>query len=539
MARSVTIVGWATETQGDGVHDGRMDVDLVVYGATSSGVAASTAAARLGMRVVLADAGGHIGGMLTGGLARSDVERQERLIGGLAREFFTEVRRRGDDTSPDEDGLAWRFEPRHAAAVLARWMADADVVVRTGWSLAAVQMSDGRITALVADDGSELGAPLFVDATYEGDLLAAAGVSYAIGREGRDRYGEALAGRLEMLPNPHQFAVPVPARTPTGELLPHVQPYDNLGPLGHGDGKVQAYCYRLCLTDDPDAGRPITAPVGYDPDDYVLVRRFIDALRDALGGDAALVPRRFFGLGRLPNGKLDINSDGPVSTNLLGASWEYPEADGARRAEIADAHLRWAQGLLYFLGNDASVPADLRRQMARLGLPADEFAANGGWPPQLYVREARRMMGAHVLTERDVRTPGRDTATDAIGWGGYNIDIREVQWVAAPVSRFPDVTDEVLTEGYLSVPVDPYPIPYRTLLPRREQCRNLLVPTCMSASHVAFASLRMEPQYLIAGQAAGTAAALSADSGRDLHDVDTDRLRHLLRSGGQVVDPPA
>ena len=508
--------------------------DLVVYGATAGGVVAATAAARLGMRVVLAEASHHVGGMITGGLARSDVERQEHLIGGQAHELFDEVGRRYGNTS--DPSLAWRFEPKVASEVLSGWLHEAHVDVRLGFVIENASVADGRVTALTATDGRILSAPVFIDASYEGDLLAAAGVSYAVGREGRSRYGESLAGRLEMLPNPHQFTVPVPARAAGGDLLPWVQPYASLGQLGDGDGKTQAYCYRICLSDEQDNAVPVERPANYDPADYLLVRRYAEAL-----GDVA-VPRSFMGLGRLPAGKLDINSDGPVSTNLLGASWSYVEATPEERGAIADAHQRWAQGLLWFLTNDPDVPAPLRRAMARLGLPADEFTDTDGWPPQLYVREARRMLGDRLLTQHDL-LPGAGSAEgraaeDAIGWGGYNIDIREVQWVAAPVSRFPDVTDEVLTEGYLSVPVPPYPIPYQVLLPRRDECRNLLVSTCVSASHVAFASFRMEPQFMIAGQAAGTAAALAAEAGRDVHDVDVRRLRGLLRDRGQVVDPP-
>jgi hypothetical protein len=503
--------------------------DLVVYGATAGGIIAATAAARLGMRVALAEPSEHVGGMVSGGLARSDVERQERLIGGLAREFFAQVGRRYG--SPQGSPLVWRFEPKVAELVLREWLDDAGVALRPEWRLARVERSDGRIRELVSDSGDRLGAPCFVDATYEGDLLAGAGVSYAVGRDGRSRYGESLAGRLELLPNPHQFAVPISALAPDGGLLPCVQPYESIGSLGHGDGKTQSYCYRLCLTEDPEQRVPFPEPPGYDPDRYLLVRRYLAAL-----GDSA-VPRDFMGLGRLPNGKLDINSDGPVSTNLLGASWGYAEADADRRREIAGEHRQWAQGLLFFLSNDASVPESLRRRMRRLGIPADEFPRTGHWPPQLYVREARRMVGEQILTQRDVQAGPDQRVPDAIGMGGYNIDIREVQWVAAPISRFPDVHAEVLTEGYLSVPVDPYPVPYRALLPRRDECANLLVSACVSASHVAFASFRMEPQFMIAGHAAGVAAALAVDTDTSLHDIDVSRLQTILRAQGQVLEP--
>ena len=502
--------------------------DVIVYGATAGGVAAAVAAARTGALVALADPGDHVGGMVAGGLTRSDVERQERLIGGLARAFFDEVGKRYGSEH------RWRFEPKTAGEVLRGWLDDHRVAHVAGYQLADVVKHGSRIAELVADDGGRLAATAFVDASYEGDLLAAAGVGYDLGRDGRDTYGEALAGRAEILPSPHQFTVPVSALDADGDLLPHVRPYDEIGQLGAGDGKLQAYCYRVCLTDDPDLVVEITPPDDYEPDTYLLARRYAEAL----GDDATL--RHFIGLGRIPGRKLDINSDGPVSTNLLGASWGYPEADPVRRRELAAGHRSWAQGLLYFLGHEPCVPAGVRQQMRRLGLPGDEFTANGHWPPQLYVRDARRMRGEHILTQHHFAagTGDRASVADAIGLGGYNIDIREVQWVAAPVSRFPDVFLEVLTEGYRSVPVPPWAIPYRALLPRRDECSNLLVSACISASHVAFASFRMESQFIIAGQAAGLAAAMAGGIAGEVHAVDVAELQQLLRADGQLLDAP-
>jgi len=499
-------------------------VDLVVYGATGGGVVAAIAAAGLGLRVVLADPTQHLGGMVSGGLGRTDVERQETLIGGLARELFVRIGRHYGEP------IAYRFEPKVAELVLREWLDEAGVTLRPQWRLAQVDWAGDRIGAIVSDSGDRLGAHCFVDATYEGDLLARAGVSYAAGRDGRSRFGESLAGRQELLPNHHQFGVAVSAAARDGGLLPYVQPYSAIGPLGHGDGKLQSYCYRICLTEDPQR-LPLAEPAGYDPDRYLLVRRYLAAL-----GDSADL-RHFMGIGQLPNGKVDVNSGGPVSTNLLGSSWDYPEAGVERRAQIAAEHQAWAQGLLYLLATDRAVPIRLRQQLGRFGLPADEFARTGHWPPQLYVRDARRMLGEYVLTQHDLQAGRSQRVADAIGMGGYNIDIREVQWVAAPISRFPDVFDEVLTEGYLSVPVPPYPLPYRVLLPPRDECANLLVSTCISASHIAFASFRMEPQLMIAGHAAGVAAALAVETDSTVQDVDTGRLQAILRAQGQVLEP--
>ncbi|MFA9445039.1 FAD-dependent oxidoreductase [Egicoccus sp. AB-alg6-2] len=498
-------------------------MDVLVHGATAGGVVAAVAAARRGARVVLTDPTTHVGGMVTGGLTRSDVERQEHVIGGFARDFFVEVGARYGDEH------RWRFEPSAADELLRSWLDVPEIELVPSWRLADVVGRNGGIDEVVGADGRSFRATTYVDASYEGDLLAMAGVSHDIGRDGRDRYGESLAGRIELLPNPHQFLVPVSAVDDDGALLPGIHAYDEIGDTGQGDGKLQSYCYRMCLTDDPDLRVDIPAPEGYDPATFELARRYLDAL----GEDATL--RHFMGIGAVPNAKADINSGGPVSTSLLGGSFDYPRADAQRRREIERAHRDWAQGLLYFLGNDPSVPPVVRRQMAAYGLPGDEFVDNDHWPPQLYVRDARRMRGEFVLTQHDLQ--GRTgPVDDAIGMGGYNIDIREVQWVAAPVYRFPDVFPEAMTEGYLSVPVDPYPIPYRTMLPRPDECTNLLVSACVSASHVAFASFRMEPQFMIAGQAAGTAAALASGIDGRVHDVDVSELQRCLREDGQILE---
>jgi hypothetical protein len=236
----------------------------------------------------------------------------------------------------------------------------------------------------------------------------------------------------------------------------------------------------------------------------------------------------FLGVGRLPNGKADINSNGPVSTDLLGASWEYPEANAERRRQIWDEHLRWAQGLIYFLQHDPAVPEKIRGEALRWGLPKDEFADTGHWPHQLYVREGRRMLGEYVLTQHDLQENRRKE--DSIGMAGYNIDIREVQWLAHKVYRFPNVFDEVFTEGYISYPIEPWEIPYRALLPRAEQADNLLVTSCISASTIAYASFRMEPQYMIAGHSAGVAAAIAVRRGTPVGRIDMgDLQRELLR----------
>lgn len=494
--------------------------DVIVYGATASGVMAAVAAAEMGARTALVEPGRHLGGMVSGGLGKTDMERQEGVIGGHARRFFERV---GDHYGSP---VAWRFEPSVAERVLTSGAEIAGVDVRLGAGLAEVEAADGRVLAILLASGERLPAAAFVDASYEADLLAAAGVSHALGREPRSLHSESLAGRRELLPGPHQFRTAVSAEE-AGALARYLQPLDAIGLPADGDGKLQSYCYRVCLTADRAAAEPLQAPPGYDRDQYALVTAYLKAL-----GDGATL-RDFLGIGELPNGKTDVNSGGPISTNLLGASWAYPLADAPDRARIAREHRDWAEGLLYFLSHDRSVPGSMRRELDRYGLPRDEFQDSEGWPHQLYVREARRMRGEYVMTQRDL-TP-EPHKLDSIGMGGYNIDIREVQWVSCPVSRFPDVFPEVLTEGYLSVPVDPYEIPYRALLPTRAECTNLLVSVCISASHVAFSSLRMEPQLMIVGQAAGVAAALAAREGSAVQDVDIGSLQERLRRDGAVL----
>ena len=496
--------------------------DVLVYGGTAAGVMAGIAAMQHGASVIILEPGRHIGGMVSGGLGRADVNRQEHLIGGLSLDFFKRVGRHYGQS------VAWQFEPHVAEDTFKAMLAEAGVEVRFGQSLATVQIDGTRLCELRTGDGSLYTAKVFIDASYEGDLLKAAGVSYVIGREGHDLYNESLAGRRELLPGSHQFSVAVsPWRD--GKLLPYVTPQDKLVPVGTGDGKFQAYCFRLCLTDQPENRLPITKPEGYDPARYELLRRYLVAFAKGEGGRM----RGPLGRGPIPNGKCDANSSGPVSSDLLGANQEYPDANPKRRAEIWEEHRSWAHGLLYFLQNDPSVPEKIRADYAAWGLCKDEFQDTGGWPHQLYIREARRMLGEYVLTQHDLQEYRRKY--DVIGMAGYNIDIREVQWVSVRNFHFPKAEDETFVEGYVSQPVEPWDIPYRAMLPRYSECSNLLVPVCISASTVAYASFRMEPNYMIAGHSAGVAAALAAKASVPVHKVNLNKLQGCLHEDGQVL----
>jgi hypothetical protein len=500
---------------------GHPGYDVVVYGATAGGTMAAIAAAQEGARVALVDPGAHVGGMLSGGLGRTDMDRQEHVIGGLARGFFERVGRHYGRE------VAWTFEPGVAERTLRAWLDEAGVHLYPGHRLSGVDAEGGLLRRVRCGNGATFDAAVFVDASYEADLMKAAGVSYAIGREGRARYGESWSGRRELLPGNHQLLAAVPALDAPGRLLPYVQPPESLGAIGEGDHRIQAYCFRLCLTRDPANRLEVPRPERLDPARFGLVYAYLRAL-----GDRATLGH-FLGISEMPNRKTDVNAGGGVSTNLNGASWEYPEASPERRAEIWREHLDWAHGLVWLLGSDPAAPERVRAEMSEYGLARDEFVDTGHWPHQLYVREGRRMLGEHVLTQHDLEA--NRTKHDTIGMAGYNIDIREIQWVAVPVPRFPSMQLEVLQEGYLSVPVEPWEIPYRSLLPRAAECRNLLVSAAVSASHVAYASFRMEPQYMIAGESAGVAAALAVRSGRPVHAVDLVTLQARLRERGQVL----
>ena len=502
------------------------EFDVAVYGATAGGVLAAIAAARDGARVVLLEPGRHVGGMVSGGLGHTDYG-DRRVIGGLALEFYKRVARHYDT---ETWGLVGP-EPHVAEEIFRRWLDEAGVVVVFDARLDQIRKDGRRIAQIVTEHGQVFGARVFIDAGYEGDLLARAGVSYAVGRESVSRYDERWAGRRPILPGQHNFAVPVSPFVDgdDGELLPLIHPRP-MAPEGEGDGGVQAFCFRVCLTNRPENQLPFSPPDGYDPRTFELLRRYLGQVGSMVTARnlMALVPN-------LPNGKCDVNSIGPISTNVLdGSSWAYPDADYRRRDEIWQHHLHYTQGLMYFLAHDPQVPEPIRHEMNGWGLCRDEFADTGHWPHQLYVREARRMRGEYWMTEADLES--QRTKYDSVGMGSYNIDIREVQRVPVWVSRHHRMEGETYNEGYLSVPVEPYAIPYRSLLPRYGECENLLVPICVSASHVAFASIRMEPQYMLLGHAAGVAAALAVQGDVAVQHIGIVELRRRLVAQGQVLE---
>lgn len=508
-----------------------MDCDVVVYGATAAGVCAAVAAARGGARTVLVEPGRHVGGMMSGGLGYTDVG-DLRALGGMAAEFRAAIAARYDVALGRYAGP----EPHVAEQIFASWLEAAGVDVLFDAALESADVSGGVIDGIRLRDGGLVRGGVFVDASYEGDLLAVAGVTSAVGREDRSLHGERFAGRQELVPGRHTTPPGIsPFRDDergldAGDLLPQIRD-GALADVGAGDGGVMSYGYRVCLSTAPDR-IPFRRRDGFDDAHWELGRRLF---RDAERRGDVQPAGRYVGLEpNLPHGKADANSLGAFSLSVLdGSAWEYPTATAARREELRVHHLHHAEDFLWFLANDPGVPASVRAEMQRWGLPSDEFGDTGHLPHQLYVREARRMVGTSVLTEHDLRA-GRLPA-DVVALGSYHLDVREVQRTWRWVHEHPRPIAMVFTEGYLSVPVPVYGIGYASLLPRRHECVNLLVAVCVSASHVAFSSIRMEPQYQMLGQAAGTAAALSVRRGRRVHDLDVGELQDRLRADGAVL----
>jgi hypothetical protein len=504
--------------------------DVVVYGGTASGVLAAIAATSEGARVVLLEPGKHVGGMVSGGLSRTDMERQEHLIGGLAGEFFTRVARHYNRSwspasgNPDD----WTFEPHVAEDTFNSWLKEAGTTVRLEHRVETVEKQGNRIANLKVENGIEIKGKVFIDASYEGDLMARSGVSYVVGREGRVEFGEPFAGRRETaMFDDEQIQVPVPAYDDEGHLLP-LMSHGDPGVPGEADHKIQEYNYRVCLTSRKDNQVPFAPPANYDPNRYILAGLIWQGMHQrGMKPDFPLSP--------LPNDKYDANTPwGGIGTNFTGESWSYPDADYKRRQEIWDAHLNYIKGFYYFLANDPSVPQPWRDEIRKYGLPKDEFLDTDHWPHQLYVREGRRMRGEYVMKQSDLQD--NRTKFDSIGMGGYNMDILNVQRIPVLVTYFPTGTKYIaMNEGYMSVPVEPYQIPYRALLPLYAECTNLLVPVCVSATHVAYGSLRIESQYMLMGHAAGVAAAMAARDGCAVHQVGIQALQDKLRRQRQIL----
>lgn len=494
--------------------------DFVVYGGTASGTITAVAAAREGLHVAILEPGLHLGGMVSSGLGWTDFGKKE-VIGGIPREFFARI---GSHYGEPE---TWYFEPHVAEQVFNEMTKGANVEIFLNHRLRAtggVRKRGTEILEITSENGESFRAKIFADCSYEGDLMAQAKVQYTWGREAVSQYNESLAGVREHTPK-HQFMVSVFPFDDNGKLLPEVSSRPK-GEAGAADKKVQAYNFRLCMTDDKENQVPFPRPANYEAKRYELLARMLKGMTEKNGRPPHM--NEVMKPDPLPNRKTDTNNNGAFSTDYIGGSWSYPEADYQARQKIWQEHKDYIAGFLYFLANDPQVPDALQKEVSRWGLAKDEFTDTENWPRQLYVREARRMVGEYVMTQKDIQT--ELTKEDVIGMGSYNSDSHNVQRVVTP-----DGT-AVENEGDMQVPVKPYQIPYRVLLPKRRQATNLLVPVCLSASHVAYSTLRMEPQYMIIGHAAGVAASLAIREGQDVQKVDVRKLNRRLKGEGAILE---
>jgi len=518
--------------------------DVVVYGGTSAGVIAAVQAARMGKSVIIVCPDKHLGGLSSGGLGWTDTGNKE-VIGGLSREFYHRIwqhyqrpeawpwqqrsdygnRGQGTPAVDGEERTMWIFEPHAAEQVFEDLVTEHAIPVhRDQWLQrpGGVNLKDRRIHSLTVLSGRTYQGRMFIDATYEGDLMAGARVSFHVGREANQVYQETWNGvQKEARHHQHYFKQPIDPYVVPGDpdsgLLPRISSQPP-GEDGQGDHRIQAYCFRMCLSRHPQNRVPFAKPVGYDPRQYeVLARVLASGWRDVFGK-----------FDPIPNLKTDTNNHGPFSTDNIGMNYDYPEASYQRRREIIAEHETYQKGLMYFLAHDERVPQDIRQKMAQWGLAKDEFTDNDHWPHQLYIREARRMIGQYVMTERDCS--GRYPVPHPVGMGSYTMDSHHVQ-------RYVTASGSVRNEGDVGVrPQKPYQIAYESLVPKRAECENLLVPVCLSSSHIAYGSIRMEPVFMILGQSAATGACLALDARVSVQDLGYTRLRADLLADGQVLE---
>lgn len=547
-------------------HKRDYDADILIYGATPGGITAAIQAVRSGKSVILVEPTHHIGGATTGGLVWTDYG-VEGVVGGLAGEFYRRVtdHYRSDAAWKADDPFRERllnpelkyiksFEPRIADSVFQVMLAEADIEVVTGERLEldnGVSVVEGAIRNVTFESGKKLSARIFIDTSYEGDLMALAGVSYHVGRESRDTYNESAAGVLgedtilgksmeefrkyDGLFQPKRYFNRVDAYIKADDIqrVGNVDPYDAEGnllygiqdvplePVGTGDAKIQAYNVRVVLTTNPDNMIPISRPDDYDSTKYELLARYIAAHK------LNNIRQIFYKIDPVPNQKTDINDGCPFSTDYIGANWDYPEGDYERREEILQDHHSFTRGLIYFAGHDPRVPESIRKEVLRYGYPKDEYTNNDHWTPQVYIRETRRMIGDYVMTQKDITDETKKE--HSIGMGSYALDSHHLQRVVTPEG-------DVINEGNFTIRLHaPYEIPYESIVPKEKECTNLLVPVCLSSSHVAFGSIRMEPVYMVLGQGAGEAAVLALEGDVPVQRVDYTKLAARLKKDGVIM----
>lgn len=501
-----------------GCQSTNYSTDICIYGGNASGVVAAYATDQLGKDAILVEPTDHLGGLTSGGLGATDIGNKVAIT-GIARDFY---RKLGKHYGTDE---MWTFEPHVAESIFNAMTDRPHVKLIRQYRLKEVVKEGTVIREIVLENAPNPGkkdirikASVFIDCSYEGDLMAKAGVSYTVGREANSQYGETLNG--VQLRDLHQFPDSIDPYTVPGQPESGLLPQINNAPLqpnGTGDKLVQTYNYRLCLTQNKENMIPVTAPEKYDPAEYELLKRVI-AWRETHNQRVDL--DKYLSIIMMPNGKTDINNNGPVSTDYIGHNWDYASADYDTRLKIAQEHTEYIKGLLYFLGHDPSVPEYLRNQMLSWGYAKDEFIENGGFPRQLYVREARRMVGEYVMTEKNcTRTI---PVPDSVGKAAYTMDSHNCQRVL--------VNGMVKNEGDVQVGgFPPYPVAYRSITPRRSECTNLLVPVCLSATHIAYGSIRMEPVFMVLGQSSAMAAAMAIDDKVPVQEINVTALQNRLK----------
>lgn len=492
------------------------EVDICIYGGTSAGVVAAYSAKKMGKSVLLVEPGKYLGGMTTGGLGATDIGNKYAVT-GLARLFYRCI---GEHYNKFEQ---WTFPPSVATATMNRFVKDADLDVLYYRRITDAQVQNKRIKSITLEDSRQpdektlirVKAKQFIDCSYEGDLMAKAGVSYFVGREGNEEQDETLNGVQMSIW--HQFPDGVDPYLKEGDpnsgLCWGIQP-NTLEERGSGDKLVQAYNFRLCLTDNKENQRPFEKPENYDPAKYELLARAIRKM------DLHIDNYLLFNWGMMPDNKYDVNNRGPLSTDMIGMNYEYPDGDYATRERIWQEHVDYTKGLLYFLTHDERVPAELRDQVSRFGWAKDEFVDNDNFPTQLYVREARRLNGEYIMTQKNCQ--GEETVGDAIGMAAYGMDSHNCQRIVT--NGMVKNEGDVQFHGF-----PPYPISYKSITPKREECTNLLVPVCVSSTHIAFGSIRMEPVFMVLGQSAAVASALAIDDNTDVQTIDVTKLRKILK----------
>ena len=510
--------------------------DVVVYGGTSGGVTSAIQTARMGKRVVLIEPSGHIGGLTSGGLGATDIGNKA-AIGGLSREFYRKIGAYYANPSAwkhesretyfaSRKGVAekeqWMFEPHVAEHVYREWLAEFKVpIVQERFQLKdSVKRQGRRLVAIRMESGKWIYGRMFIDASYEGDILAAAGCSYHVGREANSVYGETINGIQIANATKHQFIKDVDPYLrpgdPTSGLLPLIESAPP-GTDGEGDHRLQAYNFRMCTTDIPENRKPWPKPEGYDAAQYELLFRNFEA------GDHRSPWNPLF----MPNRKTDTNNNFAISTDYIGANYDYPEGDWATRERIFREHKLYQMGLMYSLANHPRVPQKIREEFTRLGLAKDEFQDSENWPHQMYVREARRLVSEYVMSQRHCQ--GKVVCEDPVGLGAYNMDSHNCQ-------RYVTKEGTVRNEGDVQIAVSPYPISYRSIRPKKSECENLLVPVCLAASHIAYGSIRMEPVFMVLGQSSATAACLAIDGNLCVQEIDFAQLQRRLLDDGQALE---